>query len=200
MGQKEKADLELSKFMCGTFKSGFGLLEIMVAITLIALLATVVVPNLSPKNAAQERKTFIAQLNALTRLAVTQAHATRKIHRVYIDFKQQLAHVEVQADKKDAKGDTLYQTISAPYLDNKIAWPKRYAVREYFVEGIDELASGNKRINEVWFYVIPNGRTQHIVINMIDMQDKKRGKPVAVGLVLNPFSAQFEVYDSFQKP
>ena len=52
----------------------------------------------------------------------------------------------------------------------------------------------------VWFYIIPEGMTQDVVLNFIDTNDAYDGHPRQVGLVLNPFTAQFKEYDEFQKP
>jgi hypothetical protein len=41
---------------------------------------------------------------------------------------------------------------------------------------------------------------QDVVMNFIDTKDTQDGKPLQVGLVLNPFTAQFKTYDTFQKP
>jgi hypothetical protein len=54
--------------------------------------------------------------------------------------------------------------------------------------------------DKVWFFVIPEGLTQAVTINLFDTKDLLQNKkPRPVGLVLNPFSAQFSVYDQFQK-
>ena len=52
----------------------------------------------------------------------------------------------------------------------------------------------------VWFYIIPEGMVQNVVINMTDTKDVRDNQARPVGLILNPFSAQLKIYDSFQKP
>ena len=52
----------------------------------------------------------------------------------------------------------------------------------------------------VWFYLMPQGLAQSVVINMIDRSDTTKvpkGQPV--GLVLNPLSVQFRAYNAFQQ-
>jgi hypothetical protein len=39
-----------------------------------------------------------------------------------------------------------------------------------------------------------------VIINFLDTKDTKDDAPRRVGLVLNPFTAQFKIYDAFQKP
>ena len=53
---------------------------------------------------------------------------------------------------------------------------------------------------ETWFYVVPDGMTQRVTINMTDSQDiDSGGRPAKIGLVLNPFNAQFATHDTFKK-
>ena len=53
---------------------------------------------------------------------------------------------------------------------------------------------------ETWFYVVPDGMTQRVTINMTDGNDiDSGGRPAKIGLVLNPFNAQFAAYDTFKK-
>jgi hypothetical protein len=41
---------------------------------------------------------------------------------------------------------------------------------------------------------------QNVVINFLDTQDLRDDQPRQVALVLNPFTALFKTYDTFQKP
>lgn len=53
---------------------------------------------------------------------------------------------------------------------------------------------------ETWFYVVPDGMAQRVTINMTDSQDiDSGGRPAKIGLVLNPFNAQFTAYDTFKR-
>ena len=61
------------------------------------------------------------------------------------------------------------------------------------------MAREGRQTTELWFFIVPEGLAQDVVINLLDMRDKDRGKAKQVGLVLNPFAAQFKSYDSFQK-
>ena len=61
--------------MSGTSKPGFTLVEILVAMAIIALVATIVIPNVWKSSAAHGRQQFVRNLNALCALAWQQAFA-----------------------------------------------------------------------------------------------------------------------------
>jgi hypothetical protein len=56
-------------------------------------------------------------------------------------------------------------------------------------------------INEVWFYIYPDGSTQEVIINVFDTSDTSQAEAgTRFGLVLSPFTGTFSVYDTFQRP
>lgn len=184
--------------MHGTYnRSGFSLIEIMVAILIIGLMAAIVIPNLGRKKPEYERKQFLGHLNALVRLAAQQASATGKLHRLYFDFERNKVSVEVKAEGKNDKGEQAFKPMKSAYLRSSLTWPKYYRVENFSIEGKDEGSADTKRT--VWFFIMPDGLAQEVIINITDRNPTYRGKPKQIGLVMNPFSAQFKIYDSFQK-
>ncbi len=80
------------------------------------------------------------------------------------------------------------------------AWPKNLEIKNFYVEGSDEMERiAGRPDGKIWFFVVPSGLAQNVIINFIDTLDRVNNKPRTIGLVLNPFSAQFKVYDTFQK-
>lgn len=188
--------------MHGTYnRSGFSLLEIMVAILIIGLMAAIVSPNLGRKKPTYERQRFLGNLNALVRLAAQQASATGKLHRLYFDFERNKVTVEMKAEEKNDKGEQVFKPMKAPYLHSSLTWPKYYWPQNFFIEGVDELSSEGSMSTKkkVWFFIMPDGLAQDVIINIIDRNPAYRGKSKQIGLVMNPFSAQFKIYDNFQK-
>ena len=183
--------------MFGSYKkNGFTLLEILVAILILGLLAAIVPPLLRTAQPAAERKKFITQLNALMKFAWTNAITTGKTHRVTFFWDKNLVQVGFD-DKKKNKGIP----IPGTYFDTTIKIPKQLEVKNFYIEGKDERARHAGGSKEIWFFVYPQGMCQSVVINMFDIKDKindRRNRPVS--LVLNPFTAQFEVYNVFKKP
>lgn len=187
--------------MFGTYKKGFTLIEILVAIAIIAVMATVVIPNLMPRRPEKERKDILAKLDALTRLAWYNALTKQKTHKVLFDFDKKRVSLEVETDKKDSDGNPLFEPVkTGGYIKSSFVWPKHLDVKNFYVEGFDEIGKRSDRgAGQVWFFVIPDGLAQQVTINFLDMLDRPQGKPRSIGLVLNPFLAQFKEYDTFQK-
>jgi hypothetical protein len=60
-------------------------------------------------------------------------------------------------------------------------------------------AGSGGKTTRIFFYVIPEGLSQEVTINFIDKKDSIDGRARMIGLVLNPFTVQFKVYDRFAK-
>jgi type II secretion system protein H len=183
--------------VCRNNRSGFTLIEIMVVLTIIGLLAAIISPNFRSRKPEYERQQFLGSLNALVRLAAQQASATGKLHRLHFDFERNKVSVEVKVDGKNDKGEQAFKPMRAPYLRSVLTLPKYYRVENFSIEGKDEGSATTKKT--AWFFIMPDGLAQDVIINITDRNPAYRNKPKQIGLVMNPFSAQFKIYDSFQK-
>lgn len=178
-------------------KAGFTLLELLVAMALFGFLATMLVPNL--RSPGYERRQFIGKLNALTRFAWQNAIITDKIHKIQFDFTKE--HVSVQIEQgRDSAGERIFGPLKQALIRTSFTIPTHIAIKNFFIEGFDEMSRFvGRKTAEAWFYIVPDGLAQEVVINFFDMKDIIAEKARPVGLVLNPFSAQFKEYGSFQK-
>lgn len=177
-------------------KTGFTLLEILIVLAIIGLFGTLIIPNLRSRLPRYEREEFIARLNAATQFAQEYAISNHALMQVFFDLKNR--QVMVKAQEKITKKEPEFKIING--MRSKFTWPAQLEIRQLLIEGKDALKSFAMRgAGEVWFFITPQGYTQEVIINMIDKKDTINRRPRRVGLVLNPFSAQFKVYDSFQK-
>jgi prepilin-type N-terminal cleavage/methylation domain-containing protein len=177
--------------------NGFSLLEILITLSIIAIVGGIVLPNLFPRLPRYERQEFIARLNAATQFAQEHAIATHQLTQVYFNLKDRLVMIKAQTKQS---GDKEPEFIPIGGMRSKFTWPMQLEIRQLLIEGKDALKSFALRgAGEVWFFITPQGYTQQVTINLIDKKDTVNRRPRRVGLVLNPFSAQFKVYDSFQK-
>lgn len=180
---------------------GFSLLEMLVVIMIIGILGTMIVPNFQRSTPRYEREAFIARLNTLVQYAWQQALMTHKIYRVIVDVGKKTITLAVQAPEKDRSGEDVFKPIVNSVEDTQIVIPDQIVIKQFFVEGFDMMTKhGRNATASIWFYIIPEGMVQNVVINCNDTKDLQNDHALAVGLVLNPFSAQFKVYDTFQKP
>ncbi len=186
--------------MLGSNKNGFTLIEILIVVAIIGLMTAVVVPNFSKLLPRRERQVFLGKLNALTRFAWHRALVERKTQQVEFDFKKNIVSVSDVVRFKD-NGPPETAPIKGAYLNTSLAIPSNIEIKNFIIEGFDEKArSTSEKTIASYFFIVPDGLTQNVTINFIDKKQKNTaGKPRQFGLVLNPFTAQFTVYDSFQK-
>lgn len=177
-------------------RKGFTLAELMVAILILGILAAIVVPLVRPKSPSVIRETFILQLNSLVSFAVQNAIVTGKINNIFFNFSNKTITACVGSGN-DVEGK---QQIKSAYTTTRIKIPDQLKLRNFYIEGIDEMGRYAGGLLDTYFYVIPDGFAQPVVINMVDIEDKVGRRNRHVGLILNPFSAQFEVYHEFKNP
>lgn len=187
----------------GNTKPGFGLLEVLLALTIFGLVASVAIPNYMRQQAGYERKKFVTSLNALMSEVFQLGLMEEKIERVKFDLKQRSIIVEQETDSYTDEGTKIFKPIALHYVDTKYQWPETFDFKQFFVKRQDEmLARGvHGDTDEVWFYVMPSGMAQEVIINILDSKDETVDKDgIEMSLVLNPFTLQFRRYDDFQIP
>ena len=182
---------------------GFTLVEILIAIAIVAFFGVIVVPNFRARMPSYERQQFVTRLNAFVRLAAHNAMVTGNVHEVHLDIVKKSLYIRAETGKKDNQGRPIFNRVTIPALETSYTWDDHLDIKNFYIDGTDQIGGlglGIKKKLEVWFYIAPDGLTQEVVINLIDTKDKDPdGKSKRIHLVLNPFSAQFKEYDGFQK-
>lgn len=185
--------------MSGSCKAGLGLLEVIITIAILALVGTIAVPLVLRKNPRQERRLALAQLNGLVGFARQRAIMTGKQQK--LEFRFPTIRLLSATDKKDSDGNSVYEPVNTAPVATELSLAKHLEIKQFIIDGKDEMGRFmNATVKVVWFFVMPSGVTQAVVLNIIDKQDGPTGsKGRQVGWVLNPFCAQFKEYDEFQK-
>ncbi len=168
-------------------KPGFSLLEIIVAMAIVAVMATQI-PRLTRINYNQQEK-FVADLNMLARNAYSHALVSGRPTQLFFDFESQIKKVtiRVESDKKaGAENKSVFETVQSDYGNDSLVWNDNFEVEKFIIDGKDE-ASGGK-LKTVWFYIMPDGLSQQVTLVL---RDEAVGKPLE--LELNPFFVQFVV-------
>jgi len=180
-----------------TNKNGFGLLELLVTIAIMALLLTIAVPSFTSFIPRYKRNQFINKLNSLVQTGRLRAQKTKNYQTITFDIAKQEIILEEWSNTEKKKKSFAHES----YLSRPCVLPKNIEIKQLFIEGFDEIGkyTGNKKAARVWFFIAPSGKTQSVSINMIDTETKK-DNGYEFSLVLNPFSGQFRLYDVFQKP
>ena len=178
-------------------EEAFTFLELIFVLAIVAILAAIVIPNF--RQPVYERKQFIDHLNALLQVSWQDAIVTNKLHKISFDFDKNLISVDVQTDKKAANDDFIYKPMSSKYLNATYKWPSdRFEFKNFYINKRDEMVATlkNRQSGKIWFFMVPDGLAQPVIINIVDTKDRDR----KFSLVLNPFTAKFSEYDVFKKP
>lgn len=186
--------------MFGTSKRGFTFLELLVVMMLLGIITTLVVPNLLNLVPRHKTKEFIEQFGNLTQLAWQNALITQKLHRVWFDVNKRVVRVEIEQKSEHQGGKKEFVPIQVPYTTSELTIPSFIELQNVYIEGTDMMHQPGIKTETLWFYVVPNGMVQEVIINALDTQDRERDKPKQFSLIVNPFTAHITTYDTFSKP
>lgn len=193
--KKKKTEL-----MRKTLQAGFSFIELIVVFALIALLGAFVVPNLFRTKQGAQRKEFLASFESLLKDAVRRSIIENEMHQIFIDIDHEviqtriydLQSIETNEHKK------FIRLIDSDYL-TEVAFPKRFKMHNFFINGIEELISGTMTL-DVFFYIMPDGTSQGIIANCVDRDEEGVAPDVNFSFVINPFYARISVHEAFQTP
>ena len=157
---------------------GFGILEILIALVIMGLIMSIAIPNLKKLLPGQQKKEFVNQVNFFTQLAWQKAITTRQVFKIIFDINKRTISVTPEEGKP---------------LQNTYIWPTNITIKNLYVNNEDLLHLQGRTTYNAWFFVVPDGLTQNVILNAT-LNEKE------LSLVLNPFTAQFTLYDKFQKP
>ncbi len=109
------------------FQAGFSLIEIIVAMLIVGIMATISIPRFVRVGATATDQ-FVIALNNLNQTAVQQAYETHHIQKVIFDFQQNYVKIEkgesieipsyIEIDNLSIVGKPEYTTGQAYYLIN----------------------------------------------------------------------------------
>jgi len=181
-----------------THKLGFTLLELLIVFIIIGMIAAVTITNFRGRTPMHERNAALAKLNGLTRFAWQNALTENKMHRVAFQIP---GDVSLLIATGYYKGDEqVFIPLERDYADTTLEWPEQLEIKQFLIGQKDAMKEISGSKGTIWFVVMPDGLAQDVIINFVDTKDLlPDGTPKKFGLVLNPFSSQFTLYDSFQK-
>lgn len=174
------------------FKNGFTFIEIIIALLIISIFMTVAVPRFLTRGGTTVLNDTIEHINRLTRFAYVRALVTGRLHRVFFALSD---NPEVRLEQQvgtSSSGKPLFEAIETAPVPTRYELDGRIVFKNFFIKRIDEAAAGLK---EAWYFVFPAGLSQEVILNIVDEESRAQR-----GLILNPFSVKFTVYNEFQAP
>lgn len=192
MAQTDRVHQKRNGLVFGINKQhGFTLIELLVVILIIGIIGSVLAPRLAPRTARSEKEAFIAQLNSQSQAALTQAITTQTLQQVFWDLEKHTIEIRKHTGGYDRAGDPECKPTQIAYSSQRITIPERFIVKQFSIEGINELA-GARNTKQVWFYIVPDGVAQQVTVIFTDTHEDVTDAEKKVTLNLNPFTVHYE--------
>jgi prepilin-type N-terminal cleavage/methylation domain-containing protein len=182
---------------CMPLKAGFTLMEIAIGLAILGIASSIVIPSFQRQIVRYEQNKCFSTLDTFIAQAWINTLKTGKIHRIKVNLKS--GNISIEMQKENDQGQLEYEKIPSLFSTADFYLPLYYHIINFYIDGVDECAQhgAGRSMEDVWFFVYPRGYTQSVIINISNEREQEARE---IGLVLNPFRIQFEVYDGFQKP
>ncbi len=181
-------------------KPGFSFLEIVVVLLILGLIGSVIIPNLQFRAADYQRKELVQKLGALVRAGWQQALQSQQLHRVWFDLKTKIVRLERVIEPRGEGQKPRYEPVNVAYATTQFTLPDAITIKQFFIQSSDALNQPGIKVESVWFYIVPEGLVQEVIINALDGNDiDPQGQAHQFSLIVNPFTAQLSLYESFSK-
>lgn len=181
--------------MSGPSKRAFSLLEIIVAMAIIGIMATIAVPRIS-RRGVTEIDQFVRQFNILLQAGYINGMVTNKLQRVFFNFEnERFIELQIATDEKEANGEFRFESVKLAYATTRLLIPEWVEIKNFFLKDKDVISSLGSVTQTAWLFIMPGGLAQPIIMNIYDTTTQKE-----YGLVLNPFTVQLTRFNEYQKP
>lgn len=168
-------------------------------------MAMMITPFLQNRDLDQNRKTFVASLNSFVLAAQYNAIVGGKINRVLFDLVKSRFTIEQASQKKDQFGQDAYEPVKIAYNNDFFDVDQtKFKIKAILINNQDALLLNESGSDKVWFYITPDGIAQDVNIKFADvLENEKFSEHIEYhsaqhndySLILNPFSAQFKLYE-----
>jgi prepilin-type N-terminal cleavage/methylation domain-containing protein len=186
-----------NKFFSKHTATGFSFIEILVALLLLSIFASFVVPRIFGNRKGVTKKQFFSDFSHVISDTLYQAITTKKIHQVFFDFNNREISVKIyHADSSETDKHKQFKKVPPGNFHSSLIIPEQLTIQNFSINGTDAMAAG-KTTNDAWFYIMPDGTSQAVIMNIQDEQEESPHDRFSI--VINPFYSQVKLHDAFTK-
>lgn len=176
---------------------GISFIEILIILTLISVATSFVIPRFLNNKPRSAQKKFFTEFNTLIGDTVLQAVKNKTVYQIYFDLNKHKIIIKKYNEKIEEDNKHLkFEIVPKDIFLNEIDLPSAFSIQNFFVQGKDEF-SPRIKMNDAWFYIMPDGNSQAVIININDDSDNRETK---FSITINPFYSQVKLHDAFQTP
>ncbi|MCX5923128.1 MAG: hypothetical protein NTU89_01030 [Candidatus Dependentiae bacterium] len=186
----------INKTVLKNTNAGISFIEVLVVLLLISLFASFVIPSFFRNQKGAVQKQFFSDFSHVIADTVHQAISSKKIHQVFFDFNKHEIKVKIHHITTD-ETDKHKQFKQIPFgeFESQMKIPEQLTIQNFFINGTDEIVQ-NSTTHDAWFYIMPDGTSQAININILDQQEEANNK---FSISINPFYSQVKLHDAYAK-
>ncbi len=186
-----------NKFFNKHTATGFSFIEILVALLLLSIFASFVVPRIFGNRKGVTKKQFFSDFSHVISDTLYQAITTKKIHQVFFDFNNREISVKIyHTDSSETDKHKQFKKVPPGNFHSSLIIPEQLTIQNFSINGTDAMAAG-KTTNDAWFYIMPDGTSQAVIMNIQDEQEESPHDRFSI--VINPFYSQVKLHDAFTK-
>lgn len=178
-------------------QAGISLIEVLVVLLLMSLVMTFTIPRFMSSQKGRTKKLFFNEFTTLVSETMRQSIVTKKTHQIFWDIDHKKIIVKIYDEKSNEPSKhNKFKPLPDKTAASTMSIPESFIIQNFFIQGGDEAATG-KTMHNVWTYIMPDGTSQNIIINI---QDTKESGNNRFSITINPFFSQVKLHDAFQQP
>jgi len=176
--------------------TGFSFIEILVVLLLLSIFISFAVPRFFSSRKGVVKKEFFSEFALVISDTLHQAIITKKIHQIFVD----LDHHEIRVKQHHVMPDETdkhkqFKAVSPGIFHSQMLIPQQLSIKSFYIGDNDAINQG-KTIHDVWFYIMPDGTSQAVIINLQDEEEQANNQ---FSIAINPFYSQVKLHDAFTK-
>ncbi|MBI2353321.1 prepilin-type N-terminal cleavage/methylation domain-containing protein [Candidatus Dependentiae bacterium] len=174
---------------------GISFIEILIVLFILGLISSFVIPSIFNKQKDSAKQKFVVHFMELMQDALEHTIISQQVHQIFFDLEKHEIMVKIP-DALNFEPDA-FVSVGKEVAHRFIQIPDHFVVKNFFINGIDDI-QGAKGIKTVWFYIMPDGTSQAVIINIEDAEVFSEQNRFS--FTINPFYSQVKKHDEFQKP